>query len=859
MNVAKDMLRVLLVEDSIEDSELLLRALRELQRPVRTERVASERELLQALQGFLPHLVLSDHSMPGFSGHEALRIVQEKAPQLPFIFVSGTIGEEAAIEALQRGAVDYVLKDNLRRLPTAIQNALRNAAEREELDRTERALRESEERFRAIVESTEDWIWELTLEGHVTYSNASVQRILGVTPEELDRLDVFDFILDADEARRYIAEHAAARRGWRNWPLRVRHRDGAVFWLEGTAQPVFDEYGKMTGFRGITRDVTLRVQQEEKIRQLARMHAVLSALGTAILRSRDTDLLLDLACRLAVEQGQFQAAAILRPREGDGLATTHSAGDPAVIALLDSLGPACVDPPSRGRPASRAFAEGRTITITELAGSELDPVLREGFGRLGVRALAALPVGAPPWAALMLYSDEAQDFDREELALLERMADEIAYARDFIAKSDRLEFLAYKDPVTGLSNRAAFATAFDAALTRAPQLLGALLLTRFDQLVDARGRAFGDRLLAALGARLEDEFGKALLAHAGGPAFLFAEESGGGLTQALESTDRRLQQCAQEPLVIDGEQIHFGLRAGVALAPEHGEDFEAVERSATAALSEAARRGVAVFDYSDELRKRAERRVMLERELRVALAEEQFVLFLQPKFDTRSRRLSGAEALLRWRHPEHGLVSPAEFVPLLEETGLIIPAGHWVMSTALGILDRWRQAGFGEHRIAVNVSARELREQGYVEACRALMEKHHPEHGLDIEVTESLLIEDIRHNIHVLNQLRDMGCQIAIDDFGTGYSSLNYLSRLPADVLKIDQTFTRQIASSPDTLALVTNIIGLAHSLDLKVVAEGVEEEEQDKLLRLLRCDELQGYLLGRPVPLAEFEKLYLA
>ena len=859
MNDAKDTLRVLMVEDSVEDSELLLRALRELHRDVRTERVASEADLRNALQRFVPHLVLSDHSMPGFSGHEALRIVQETAPQLPFIFVSGTIGEEAAIEALQRGAVDYVLKDNLRRLPTAIQNALRNAAEREELDRTERALRESEERFRAIVESTEDWIWELTADGQVTYSNASVQRLLGVTPEELRRLDVFGFVVDTEEARSYVAECVAQQRGWRNWPVRLRHRDGTMVWVESTSQPVLDEHGGLSGFRGITRDVTLQVQQQEKIRQLARMHAVLSALSTAILRSRETQSLLDLACHLAVEQGQFMAAVIMRPCDDAHLHCTNAAGNPEVIALLKSLGPARFAPAPDTRPSSQAYAARRTLILGTREARHFDALVRDGFQRLGVDAMAALPIGSPPWGTLLLYSDEARDFDHEELALLERMADEISYARDFIAQSDRLEFLAYKDPTTGLSNRAAFAVSFDAALARGSQLLGALLLTRFDQLVDARGRAFGDRLLAALGARLDDEFGGGLLAHAGGPSFLFAHDSGIGLAQATEETERRLLRCAQEPLVIDGEQIHFALRGGVALAPEHGEDFEAAERSATAALSEAARRGLTVFDYSDELRKRAERRVMLERELRVAVSEQQFVLFLQPKFDTRSRRLSGAEALLRWRHPQHGLVSPAEFVPLLEETGLIIPAGRWVMSTALGILGRWRDSGLGDHRIAVNVSARELREQGYVEACRELMEHHHHEHGLDIEVTESLLIEDIRHNIHVLNQLRDMGCRIAIDDFGTGYSSLNYLSRLPADVLKIDQSFTRQIASSPDTLALVTNVIGLAHSLDLTVVAEGVEEEEQDKLLRLLRCDELQGYLLGRPVPVEEFEKLYLA
>ena len=859
MPLDPDILRVLLVEDSPEDEALVVRALRGLQREVHTERVASERELRSALERFEPHLVLSDHSMPGFSGHEALRIVQESSPHLPFIFVSGTIGEEAAIEALRRGATDYVLKDNLRRLPTAILSALRTALEREELDRTERALRESEERFRAIVETTQDWIWELMLDGRIAYSNSAVQALLGVTPAELARLDVFSFVVDAAGARRYVGEHAAAGRGWRNWQVQLRHRDGSVRWMESTSVPLLDDAGILTGYRGITRDITLRIQQDDKIRQLARIHAVLSALSTAILRSRDADSLLDLACRLAVDQGQFKAAAIERRGDDNFLHMTNSGGDPGVLALLSSLGPADLDALERDRPSVRVFLGGRKLIHADFGTADMPADLLAAFARVGVGAQALLPIGTPPWAVLALYTDEPQDFDYEEMALLERMADEIDYARTFIAKSDRLEFLAYTDPVTGLPNRSAFEATFNAALPQARRLLGSLVLARFDQLVDARGRAFGDRLLRAFGERLAAEFEPRNVAHGGGPSFLFSQVAECEMPQCVEDIDACLQRCSQEPLVIDGEQIHFGLRCGLALAPEHGANFEAAERSAMAALSEASRRGVNVFDYSDELRQRAERRVMLERELRAAVTEQQFVLFLQPKFDARSRRLSGAEALLRWRHPQHGLVSPAEFIPLLEETGLIIPAGHWVMSTALAILERWRNAGLGDHRIAVNVSARELREEGYVEACRALMAQYHHGHGLDIEVTESLLIEDIRHNIHVLHQLRDMGCRIAIDDFGTGYSSLNYLSRLPADVLKIDQSFTQQIASSPDTLALVTNIIGLAHSLDLKVVAEGVEDEEQDKLLRLLRCDELQGYLLGRPVPVEEFEAKYLA
>ena len=630
MATTPDTLRVLLVEDSLEDGELLVRALRGLQRPVRTERVASGQGLRDALDQFDPHVVLSDHSMPGFSGHEALRIVQESAPRVPFIFVSGTIGEEAAIDALRRGATDYVLKDNLRRLPTAVLNALRTATERDELERTERALRQSEERFRAIVESTQDWIWELALDGRVTYSNAAVHGILGVTPEELSRLDVFEFVVDAAGARRHVDQHVAAGRGWRNWLVQLRHRDGSLRWCESTAVPLRDEHGALSGFRGIDRDVTVRIQQDEKIRQLARIHAVLSALGTAILRSRDTGSLLDLACRLAVEQGQFKAAAIERPGEDGRLHLTNSSGDAAVIALLESLGPADLDALERDRGSVSVFIGGRKLIHTDFEAAELGEALRAGFARVGVGAQALLPVGTPPWAVLALYTDEPQDFDYEEMALLERMAEEIDYARDFIAKSDRLEFLAYTDPVTGLPNRAAFESAFEAALRRGPRLLGALMLARYEQLVDTRGRGFGDRLLAAFGARLAAEFEPGMVAHAGGPQFLFSQAGDAPMARFVEEIDERMQHCTREPLVIDGEQIHFSLRCGLALAPEHGEHFEAAERSATAALTEAMRRGLDVFDYSNELRQRAERRVMLERELRVALAEQQFVLYLQP-------------------------------------------------------------------------------------------------------------------------------------------------------------------------------------------------------------------------------------
>jgi PAS domain S-box-containing protein len=858
-----DTLRVLLVEDNIDDCELLVRVLRELHRPVELRRVSSELELRSQLAEFRPEIVLSDYSMPGFSGSEALRIVRQSAPLLPFIFVSGTIGEEAAIQALQGGAVDYVLKDNLRRLPTAVMGALASVAKQQEISRIEQALRESEERFRAIVESTEDWIWETDLDGRITYSNRSVVALLGRPLDEIMGLPVSALVAVADREplRVRIDACVTARCSWRNEVLRWVHADGSVRWLESTAQPRYDESDTLLGFRGIDRDVTQRVQQQAKIRQLVRFHAVLSALGGATVRVRDTATLLDLACRLAVEQGQFKCALIATPNAQGHLEAVAAFGDRGAIDMIRGLGPADpASPAHSGRPSVRAFISGQSYFATDFEHSSLPPPLRAEMARVGIGAQAILPIGSPPWALLGLCSEGPQEFDAEEIGLFERMASDIDYARDFILKSDQLAFLAYHDLVSGLPNSAAFRVGVAPLLAAQPMMLGALHVVRFRYISDSRGREFGEKLIAAIGARLASVFARdGWLAHAGAEEFVFARAADGVLANCLRDAEQLVQGCCVEPVLIGGERVYFAMRCGLAITPEHGVDFEEIESHALSALAEARRRDATVVTYSEDLRLRAERRILLERGLRVALERRQFELFLQPKFDARTRRLTGAEALLRWRHPQHGLISPAEFIPLLEDSGLIIATGRWVIETALAILSTWRERGLGDHRIAVNVSARELRQQGFADQCRELIGDRISDHGLDIEVTESLLIEDIAQNIQVLNQLRDLGCRIAIDDFGTGYSSLNYLSRLPVDVLKIDQSFTSQIANSPETLALVTNIISLGHSLNLRVVAEGVEDEEQEKLLRLLRCDELQGYLLGRPMPLAEFESRLLS
>ncbi|QSX79310.1 EAL domain-containing protein [Agrilutibacter solisilvae] len=846
-------LRVLLVEDSRADADLVLHSLARMGIPIEHRRVADEPQLRSALDSFLPHVILSDFTMPGFSGHHALALASELAPRVPFVFVSNTIGEDVAIEALRLGADDYVLKDNLRRLPPAVERALRSAEERRSRERMEGALRESEERFRSIVESSEDWIWEMDASRHVSYSNPAVQPILGFTPEQMLGRSCTSLLFEDGTGEAYQPGEAP----WQGLRLRFRHADGGYRVLESTGGPRYGADGELLGFRGINRDITAYLAQESRIRHLARLHAVLSALGNAVLRAGTRQGVLDAACRVAVEQGGFLAACIREVDSQGHLMMVAGAGDAAALETTSTVGHATQrepDPALRG-PSRRALDETRATIVSNVARDRVVPDwAREPLRESGIGAMAVLPIGRPAWGALGLYAAEPQTFGPEEAALFERLVDEIDFAVEFIAKSEQLAYLAYHNPVSGLPNRAAFQARLRARLRQGPTVF---VLADIDLAAvnESRGRAFGDALLRQVGQRLYDRIGEAgLVAHLEAGAFAIAYPAAGPAEAEGERVERLLQDIHHEAFQIGGEEIRISLRAGHALAAGLADDPEVLEHNAAAALIEAKRRRQRVYAFNDELRGRAARRLRLEHELRAAVEAEEFELHYQPKFSAASQSLIGAEALLRWRHPTRGLVSPGEFMQVLEDSGLIVHAGRWAMAQALRTALAWRERHPG-FRIAVNVSAQELRSTSFLDDCRALLQPHAMDQPLDVEITESVLVDDIEHSMHVLDALRDLGCRVSIDDFGTGYSSLNYLARLPSDEIKIDRSFIALITESPETLALVTNIIGLAHSLSLKVVAEGVEEHEQAKLLRLLRCDVLQGYLLGKPMSAEDFDR----
>ena len=434
------------------------------------------------------------------------------------------------------------------------------------------------------------------------------------------------------------------------------------------------------------------------------------------------------------------------------------------------------------------------------------------------------------------------------------------------AQQEKLDYLAYYDSVTGLANRHLFlerlAQYTRSAISGGYKLaVGMIDLERFKNTNDSLGRLAGDALLRQVAEWLTHHTGDAnLLARVGADHFAMVLPEvvwEGDLTRLL---DKMRQAFMDHPFELNDAMFRIAFKGGMALFPEDGIAADTLLRNAEAALKQAKMSGgEPTLFYTRAMTEAVSGKVTLENQLRQALDKGEFQLYYQPKVNLASRKLTSVEALIRWNDPRTGVVAPGLFIPILEETGLIHQVGRWAIRKAVADYLRWCAAGLPAVRIAVNVSPRQLRHRGFVDEIREAIGIHaNAVNGLELEITESLIMEDVKHNIATLQAIRTMGVRIAIDDFGTGYSSLSYLSKLPVDTLKIDRSFVIDMTTGSDGLTLVSTIITLAHSLKLKVVAEGVETEEQACLLESLRCDEMQGYLFSKPVPADIFETRFL-
>jgi diguanylate cyclase (GGDEF)-like protein len=611
-------------------------------------------------------------------------------------------------------------------------------------------------------------------------------------------------------------------------------------------------------------EIEERKQAAAKIEHLNRVHALLSGINSLIVRVGGRDELFAEACRLATEHGRFKVAwcGWLEPTSAQ-LVPVASSGEGSDLVTRASLSSA----PGMESLVLASMRLRQPVVCNDLQDESSHRVgCSTEMLQRGYRSIVALPliIATRSVGCLALISDEPNFFDEKEMLLLKDLSGDISFALDHIAKSEQLNYLAYYDALTGLANRTLFQERLAqsvSAATRSQSMFAVVIAEpeRFDTVNETFGRHARDELLRKLAERLTACIGSAADVGRNETDQFFIIIPG-----VLEVADivRTLEEWWRKwlgpPFEVADQEIRIAAKAGIALYPNDGIEPEMLLKNAEAALKNGKTTGRQYMFFTRSLTERVAESLALENELRRALEREEFVLHYQPKVDLVTRRLTGVEALIRWQSPERGLVPPAKFISLLEETGLIVDVGAWALRQASLDRARWLARRLQTPRIAVNVSTVQLRRESFVRVVSNLLKIAGSEAGLDIEVTESLFMDDASGNIDKLSAIRELGIGIAIDDFGTGYSSLGYLTRLPAQTLKIDRSFIAAMLDDPRAMTLVSTIISMAHALNLGVVAEGVESEEQARTLRLLRCDQMQGYLISKPLPFDDMTN-YLA
>ncbi|MGO9803011.1 MAG: EAL domain-containing protein [Steroidobacteraceae bacterium] len=727
------------------------------------------------------------------------------------------------------------------------------------IDISERKRAEQEvDRFRAAMDASADAIFladPRTM--RLLYVNETACRRLGHTRQQLLQMPINELLGKTHEqlAREHDEVIAAGNHGTRS-ETRYRRGDGGWGWTELHRKALLTPEGAV--IVTVARDITERRAQQEKIERLSRVHAMLSGINAAIVRIRDRDQLFRECCCIAHEAGGFDivwiglvdhknrvAEPVAWHGDGDGVRRLgemrfplHNDGAASLLAeMMHSRRPAITnEAPNDPRVQAHGFMADRNINSA---------------------AVLPLTIGGRITGVMAMYSPLAGHFDEAEVKLLSELAADISFALEHLEKSERAAYLALYDELTGLANRRLFAERLGQLAHAAGQAQGKLVLALLDlerlrSVNKSLGWRGGDALLRQVADRLTKAAGTAVAGRIASNHFAVVLPTVRDRAEAERLIADLTRACFAAPYVVDGTELKLGAKAGVAMFPNDGVDAETLLVNAETALRKAKVTGERSFFYTPDQCERTGAWLPLESKLGRALERNEFVLHYQPKVDAVTRSVVGLEALLRWQSPELGLVPPAKFISLLEETGMILDVGAWALQRAALDHRRWVEQGFRGLRVAVNVSAIQLRQRDFVQAVEQAIREGVDPTGIDLEITESLIMQDVEENVRKLNQVRALGVQLAIDDFGTGYSSLGYLARLPVQTLKIDRSFVSAMLTDPPAMTLVQTIISLSHTLGPKVIAEGVEQEEQARYLRLQRCDQIQGYLVSKPLPFDE-------
>lgn len=697
----------------------------------------------------------------------------------------------------------------------------------------------------------------------------TLPELIGIPAQDLPKTarDWLTFILPRHQ-RRVLQQIVKSRVEHERIELqyKMRRPDGRTICISHVAEPLGAEAGSAGRVRWFNtlQDVTAQRVAEGKIKRLNRVYAMLSQISALIIRVKDRDALFQQACRIIVDSGHFSLALVsLVDPERTHLTPVawYGAAEGFVALVRGQL--SLLDPPKKQSLTARAVSKKVALVSNDVSNDARIKFKRE-HKQFDTRSVGAFPliVGDVVIGVVVLHAMEVGFFDSGEMRLLLELAGDISFAVDHIGKAEQVDYLAYYDSLTGLANRALLherLVPYLMAARREHLKLAVIILdvVRLRAINETLGWQVGDALLKHVAERMRRRVRDPnQLARIGSDQFVLLLPE----IKTGEELARSVQSWLTEPFVElfrSGDmELQISVRGGIALFPEDGDDADTLLRHAGAALQKAKETGERYVFYAREMTKRVSDTLALENKLRQAVQRGELVVHYQPKVDLRTRAIVGLEALLRWQSPDLGLVPPLKFIPLLEETGLILEVGAWILRQAALDHRAWMEQGLEAPRIAVNVSAIQLRQRDFLKLVHEAIAVGTTPTGIDLEITESLIMEDVQASIEKLKAVRELGINIAIDDFGTGYSSLAYLAALPLAIVKIDRVFVAKLPDDSNATTIVKTIITMAHSLRLKVVAEGVETEEQARLLQLLRCDQMQGYLISKAVSAEEITAL---
>jgi diguanylate cyclase (GGDEF) domain len=607
--------------------------------------------------------------------------------------------------------------------------------------------------------------------------------------------------------------------------------------------------------------------------RLRRAHKLLSKCNRTLIRAENEKELLNDICRLTVEAGGYRMAWV-------GFAERNAMKTVKPVAefghkkgFLENLNISW-DNSVRGQgPVGNAIRIGVSVVNQDALHNPKFKPWRKAALQCGYQSSIGLPliVNKQVIGALVLYAAEPYAFNRKEVSLLEDLANDLAFGiqtlrmRDeHISTEKKLEFLAYHDPLTGLPNRRLLSDRFTQITARADRTKTSIAilyldLDNFKHVNDSFGHKCGDQFLICVAERLKNSIRKTdTLSRQGGDEFVIILNDISTI-DSIEKITKNIINSFEDPIQIDNHTLTTSFSIGISMYPNDGCEFDILLNHADTALSQSKEAGKSTYSFfCEQMNKDAVEYALMQEQLRRAIRNKEFQLYFQPQIDMKSNNIIGAEALVRWQHPSYGLMAPGRFIPAAEQSGLIVQIGEIVLNEACKQGAIWHSEGMHDLVIAVNLSAMQFKKGNLIETVSSALEySGFPSTSLELELTESVMLHDIDVVKETLIKLKEIGVRISIDDFGTGYSNLSYLKQLDIDKLKIDQTFIRDIIENTEDSAIVKAIIQLGHTLELSVIAEGVEKKEHFALLKSYGVDEIQGFLFSHPLSSIDFYKFY--